>query len=205
MNSNVRLFWKITLQNIQPPQDVLRSIPKDLPIPLNDGACEHLENMLLPDVSLWSTDDQEINLSRLSGWNVIFCYPMTGRPGFSIPEGWVQIPGAAGCTPQVCSYRENHAELKRNGVEVYGLSAQTPEAQKEAVNRLELSYPLLSDADHSFSSALKLPLLEVGGLKLIKRLTLILKNGMIKKCFYPVFPPDKNVLEVMAWLSENQA
>ncbi len=193
------------MQNIQPPQDVLRSIPKDLPIPLNDGACEHLENMLLPDVSLWSTDDQEINLSRFSGWNVIFCYPMTGRPGFAIPEGWVQIPGAAGCTPQVCSYREHHTEFKSSSVGVYGLSTQTPEAQKEAVNRLALPYPLLSDADHSFSSVLKLPLLEVGGLKLIKRLTLILKDGMIKKCFYPVFPPDKNVLEVIAWLSENQA
>ena len=193
------------MQNIQPPQDVRRSIPKDLPIPINDGTCEHLENMGLPEVCLWSTDDKEISLSRLSGWNVIFCYPMTGRPGFAIPEGWLQIPGTAGCTPQVCSYRENHAELKRNNVGVYGLSTQTTEAQKEAVNRLELSYPLLSDADHSFSSALTLPLLEVGGLKLIKRLTLILKDGMIKKCFYPVFPPDKNVFEVMAWLSENQA
>lgn len=193
------------MQSIQPPPDVLRSIPEDLPIPLNDGACEHLENMLLPDVSLWSTDDQEINLSRLSGWNVIFCYPMTGRPGFAIPEGWIQIPGAAGCTPQVCSYRENHPEFKRNGVGVYGISAQTPEAQKEAANRLELPYPLLSDAAYSLSSAIKLPLLEVGSLKLIKRLTLIFKDGVIKKCFYPVFPPDKNVVEVMTWLSENQA
>lgn len=193
------------MKNIQPPPDVLRSIPADLPIPIDDGACEHLKNMLMPNVSLWSTDDQEINLSRLSGWNVIFCYPMTGRPGFTIPEGWVQIPGAAGCTPQACSYRNNHSELKRNGVGVYGISTQTSEVQKEASNRLGLPYPLLSDADHSFSSALKLPLLEVGGLKLIKRLTLILKDGVIKKCFYPVFPPDKNVVEVIAWLAENKA
>lgn len=193
------------MKNIQPPPDVLRSIPADLPIPLDDGACEHLENMLMPNVSLWSTDDQEINLSSLSGWNVIFCYPMTGRPGVPIPEGWVQIPGAAGCTPQACSYRDNHTELKRNGVGVYGISTQTSEAQKEASNRLGLPYPLLSDANHAFSSALKLPLLEVGGSKLIKRLTLILKDGIIKKCFYPVFPPDKNVVEVIAWLSENQA
>lgn len=126
------------MQNIQPPPDVIFSISADLPIPLDDGACEHLENMLMPNVSLWSTDDQEINLSRLSGWNVIFCYPMTGRPGFSIPEGWVQIPGAAGCTPQACSYRDNHSELKRNGVGVYGISTQTSEAQKEASNRLGL-------------------------------------------------------------------
>ncbi|MDP2902409.1 MAG: peroxiredoxin [Methylovulum sp.] len=193
------------MQNVKSPPDVIFSIPEDLPIPSNDGACDHLENMLMPNVSLWSADGKEINLSRLSGWNVIFCYPMTGRPGISIPEGWVQIPGAAGCTPQVCSYRENHSELKRNGVNIYGISTQTSEAQKEASNRLGLPYPLLSDAGHAFSSALKLPLFEVGGLKLIKRLTLILNNGEIKKCFYPVFPPDKNVVDVLAWLSENQA
>lgn len=191
------------MQNIQPPPDVIFSIPADLPIPLDDGACEHLENMRIPNVSLWSTDNQEINLSNLRGWNLIFCYPMTGRPGVPIPEGWAQIPGAAGCTPQACSYRDNHAELKRNGVGVYGISTQTSEAQKEASIRLGLSYPLLSDANHSFSSALKLPLLEVDGLKLIKRVTLVLKDGAIKKCFYPVFPPDKNVVEVTAWLSQN--
>lgn len=193
------------MQNTKSPPDVIFSIPADLPLPLDDGACEHLKNMRIPNISLWSTDDQEINLSSLSGWNVIFCYPMTGRPGVPIPEGWVQIPGAAGCTPQACSYRDNHAELKRNGVGVYGISTQTSEAQKEASNRLGLPYPLLSDADHSFSAALKLPLLEIGGSKLIKRLTLILKDGVIKKCFYPVFPPDKNVVEVIAWLSENKA
>ncbi len=192
------------MQNIQPPPDLIFSIPIDLPIPLDDGACGHLENMRIPSVSLLSVNDQEINLSSLSGWNVIFCYPMTGRPEVPIPEGWVQIPGAAGCTPQACSYRDNHAELKRNGVGVYGISTQRSEAQKEASNRLGLPYPLLSDANHSFSSALKLPLLEISGLKLIKRLTLVLKDGAIKKCFYPVFPPDKNVIEVIAWLSENK-
>ena len=193
------------MKNIQPPPDVIFSIPTDLPIPLDDGACEHLENIRIPNVSLWLTDDQEINLSSLSDWNVIFCYPMTGRPGVTIPEGWVKIPGAAGCTPQACSYRDNYAELKRNGIGIYGISTQTSEAQKEASNRLGLPYPLLSDEKNSFSSALKLPMLEVGGSKLIKRLTLILKDGVIKKCFYPVFPPNKDVVEVMDWLSENKA
>ena len=188
------------MQNIQPPPDVIFSIPSDLPIPLDDGACDHLQNARMPNVSLLSTDDKEINLSELLGWNVIFCYPMTGRPGFSIPEGWVQIPGAAGCTPQVCSYRERHKELSSNKVGIYGVSTQTPEAQKEASTRLALPYPLLSDADHSFSTALKLPMLEVNGIKLIKRLTLIIKDGVILKFFYPVFPPDKNVVEVMNWL-----
>jgi peroxiredoxin len=160
--------------------------------------------MLIPDVSLWSTDDQKINLAHLSGWNLIFCYPMTGRPGVAIPEGWLAIPGAAGCTPQACSYRDHHTELKRNGVGVYGISTQTSESQKEASHRLELPYLFLSDADYFLASALKLPLLEVGDLKLIKRLTLIVKDGVIKKCFYPVFPPDKNVAEAIAWLSEHQ-
>ena len=193
------------MQNITPPPDVLRSMPDDLPVPMDDGACEHLENRLMPDVSLWSTDDQEINVSQLSGWNVIFCYPMTGRPGFTIPEGWAQIPGAAGCTPQVCSYRDNLAAFKRMGVGIYGVSTQATELQKEAVNRLELTYPLLSDADFSLASALKLPMFEIESLKLIKRLTLILNNGEIKKCFYPVYPPDKNVAQVMDWLLKNQA
>ena len=115
------------MQKITPAPDVLLSFPDDLPVPVDDGACEHLQNMLMPDVSLWSTDDQEINISQLSGWNVIFCYPMTGRPGFTIPEGWVQIPGAAGCTPQVCSYRDNLAAFKRMGVGIYGVSTQATE------------------------------------------------------------------------------
>lgn len=193
------------MQKTQLLPDVLHTMPTDLAIPTDDGACQHLENMLMPDVSLTTTDDKRINLSQLAGWNVIFCYPMTGRPGFFIPEGWVKIPGAAGCTPQACSYRDNHAEFKRNGIGVYGLSSQTPEAQKEAAIRLELSYPLLSDSTHSLSLAMELPMFEVAGLKLIKRLTLIIKDGMIRKYFYPVFPPDKNVDEVIAWLSENRA
>ncbi|SEP44062.1 peroxiredoxin [Nitrosovibrio sp. Nv6] len=189
------------MQKTQSLPDVLHSIPADLPIPMDDGACQHLENMLLPDISLSSTDDKRINLSKLAGWNVIFCYPMTGRPGFSIPKGWAQILGAAGCTPQVCSYRDSHAEFKRNRVGVYGLSSQTPEAQKEAAIRLELPYPLLSDSIYSFSSAMELPILEVDGLRLIKRLTLIIKDGVVRKCFYPVFPPDTNADEVIVWLS----
>jgi peroxiredoxin len=193
----------IVIQKESPP-DVIFSMPEDVPAPLDDGACVHLKNMKMPKASLWSTDDQQINLSLLSGWNVIFCYPMTGRPGVAIPDGWVQIPGAAGCTPQACSFRDNHSELKRRSVGVYGISTQTSEVQKEAAHRLGLWYPLLSDADHSFCSALKLPLFEINGFKLMKRVTLIFNNGVIEKFFYPVFPPDKNVIEVMAWLSENQ-
>ena len=119
---------------------------------------------------------------------------MTGRPGVAIPEGWAQIPGAAGCTPQVCSFSQKLSEFKRQCIGVYVISAQVPEMRKEASVRLGLSYPSLSDFDQSFSAALKLPVIEAGGLKLIKRLTLIVKNGVIKKCFYPVFPPDRTFL-----------
>ena len=197
-------FLKNVMKNIQSPSDVINAIPLDLPIPTDDGACQHLDNRILPAISLWSTDDQEINLSRLAGWNVVFCYPMTGRPGFAIPDGWIQIPGAAGCTPQVCSYRDKNSFFIRNGVSVFGLSTQTTDVQKEAVKRLELPYPLLSDSNHSFAMALKLPLLEIKDLKLIKRLTLIIKDNVIIKCFYPVFPPDENVNNVIRWLSNNQ-
>jgi peroxiredoxin len=185
-----------------PPSDVLGFVPDDLPIPLYDGACDHLENMSVPKVSLFSTDDQEINLSYLSGWNVIFCYPMTGRPGSPVPTGWINIPGAAGCTPQVCAYRENQPWFKQRGVGIYGVSTQTTDEQKEAVGRLGLPYPLLSDAEYDLVSAIELPVLEVEGRKMIRRLTLILKENEIKKCFYPVFPPDKNVIEVINWLNE---
>jgi peroxiredoxin len=148
-----------------------------------------------------STDHTRINLSQLSGWSVIFCYPMTGRPGRAIPDGWVSIPGAAGCTPQVCSYRDSHSVLKKMGVAIYGISTQSSDEQGEASHRLGLTYPLLSDAEFLFSTALTLPMMQVDGLKLLTRLTLILKDGVIMKCFYPVFPPDKNVEKVINWLS----
>ena len=192
------------MKNIQYSPDLISTIPLNLPVPIDDGACRHLENAILPDICLLGTDDQKINLSQLTGWNVIFCYPMTGRPGITIPDGWVQIPGAAGCTPQVCSYRDEISFFTTNGISIFGLTTQTTEIQKEAVKRLDLPYPLLSDSNYSLAMTLKLPLLEVTDLKLIKRLTLIIQNNVIKKCFYPVFPPDKNVNNVINWLSEKQ-
>ncbi len=192
------------MKNIQYSPDLISTIPLNLPMPIDDGACGHLENAILPDICLLGTDDQEINLSRLTGWNVIFCYPMTGRPGFTIPDGWLQIPGAAGCTPQVCSYRNEISFFRSKGISIFGLSTQTTEIQKEAVKRLELPYPLLSDSNYSLATALNLPFLEVTDLKFIKRLTLIIQNNVIKKCFYPVFPPDKNVNNVIIWLSNMQ-
>ncbi|NEQ52844.1 MAG: peroxiredoxin [Leptolyngbya sp. SIO3F4] len=159
--------------------------------------------MQLPNVSLLSTGGANVRLVDIPGCVVIFCYPMTGQPGRAIPVGWADIPGAAGCTPQVCSFRDNYTKLRETGATVFGISAQTSEAQVEAANRLHLPYALLSDHLLEFAMALRLPLLEVAGMRLIKRLTLVAKDGIIKKCFYPVFPPDKNVDEVLAWLSTN--
>ena len=190
--------------NMQSPPDVLKSVPTGLPAPLDDGGCTHLADAFLPEVPLISTTGQKIDLLKISGWSVVFCYPMTGRPGQNIPEGWADIPGAAGCTPQVCSYRDNHHFFKKNNINLYGLSTQSTEAQKEAVERLHIPYPLLSDSSNEFSSTLNLPLLETAGLKLTKRLTLIIKDGVIKKYFYPVFPPDKNVINVIEWFAANE-
>lgn len=183
--------------------DILKSIPNDLPIPTDDGACNHLVGNTMPNIKLLSTTSTYVDLSLIKGWSVIFFYPMTGKPGVPVPEGWVQIPGAAGCTPQTCSFRDNYSKLQSMNIQVFGISAQNTDDQSEASNRLNLPYMLLSDNSFELSNALNLPLLQVGNLKLIKRLTLITKNGIIKKCFYPVFPPDKNVDYVIEWLSNN--
>jgi len=184
------------------PKDFLRGIPNDLPIPLDDGACDHLEGLMLPSVNLPATTGGTVNPSLLSGWLVIYCYPMTGRPGRAIPDGWVQIPGAAGCTPQACSFRDYYRELRTLNATVFGISTQSPEDQLEAANRLHLPFGLLSDASFQFAQGLRLPMFEIDGMRLNKRVTLIAKDGKIRKCFYPVFPPDKNIEEVLAWLQK---
>jgi len=184
------------------PKDFLRSIPNDLPIPLDDGACDHLEGLMLPSVNLPATTGGTVNPSLFSGWLVIYCYPMTGRPGRTIPDGWVQIPGAAGCTPQACSFRDYYRELRALNATVFGISTQSLEDQLEAANRLHLPFGLLSDASFQFAQGLRLPMFEIDGMRLNKRVTLIAKDGKIRKYFYPVFPPDKNIEEVLAWLQE---
>ena len=184
----------------EPPTDFLRRFPDRLPRPSDDGACDHLEGTRLPSVELQSTTGGVVDPSRIRGWVVLFCYPMTGRPGRPIPEGWVQIPGAAGCTPQACSFRDRHHELQSLGTTVFGLSAQEAADQLEAAERLELPFPLLSDADLRFANALHLPQFEVEGLRLLRRVTLICQTGLMRKFFYPVFPPDRNVDEVLTWL-----
>ena len=181
-------------------QDNLYELPKDLPIPIDDGACNHLPGMQLPSVPLTSTTGRVVDLAKISGRTVVYCYPRTGRPDKNPPQGWDEIPGARGCTPQSCAFRDYYQELQALGAEVFGLSTQDSNYQREAVERLHLPFPLLSDEKLIFTKALNLPTFEVEAMTLIKRLTLIISNGLVEHVFYPVFPPDKNADEVIGLL-----
>jgi peroxiredoxin len=186
------------------PGDNLYQLPADLPVPIDDGAARHLGGMALPAVALRSTaggsvrlDDPGIPLA------VVYCYPRTGRPD-AIALGniadWNAIPGARGCTPQSCAYRDHYEELQRLGAAVFGLSTQNTDYQREAALRLDLPFPLLSDVTGEFSSSLRLPWFEFEGERLLKRLTLIVGSGHVLHCIYPVFPPDKDAENVIAWI-----
>lgn len=181
----------------------LTELPPGLPVPTDDGACAHLRGAQLPPVALPSTAGGCVELSGVAGTVVVFCYPMTGRPGVPLPAGWDLIPGARGCTPQACAFRDAYSDISRAGSGIYGVSTQDTWYQREAASRMHLPFPLLSDAGEEFSRALRLPLLEVEGMRLIKRLTLIAVDGVIRKVFYPVFPPDRNAAEVLQWLRDH--
>jgi peroxiredoxin len=159
--------------------------------------------MKVPAIALRSTRGEDVNLSRLPGRTIVYCYPRTGRPDQELLPGWNDIPGARGCTPQSCAFRDHYAEMRALGVhEVFGLSTQDTEYQREAAERLHLPFALLSDQKLEFARALRLPTFEVAGLTLIKRLTLALHDGVIERVFYPVFPPDANAPDVIHWLVE---
>jgi peroxiredoxin len=176
-----------------------------LPHPVDDGASSHLNRAALPDVPLEATDGSTISLGKLPGRSVVFVYPMTGRPDVALPNGWDQIPGARGCTPQACAFRDQHADLRGAGADhIFGLSTQDSEYQREAAQRLHLPFPLLSDARLSFTQAAKLPTMTVDGRILAKRLALIIDDGVVAHVFYPVFPPDRNAGDVLAWLQSNR-
>jgi peroxiredoxin len=176
-------------------------LPHDLPVPADDGAASHLPGTKLPDIALAATDGSSVNLSKLHGRTVVYAYPRTGEPGKAPPDGWDAIPGARGCTPQSCAFRDHHAELRALGVaQLYGLSTQDTAYQQEAAGRLHLPFALLSDAEFRLQRALRLPVFEVAGMTLFKRFTLIIDDGVITKVFYPVFPPDRNAEDVAAWL-----
>jgi peroxiredoxin len=180
-------------------------LPPDIPAPHDDGAARHLAGLKLPDLALPATSGAPVNLSALKGRTVVYIYPRTGVPGVDLPTGWNQIPGARGCTPQSCGFRDHFAELKSLDIAaVYGLSTQDTDYQREAAERLHLPFPILSDAALKFARALNLPTFSVDGMTLLKRMALIVDDGVIAKVFYPVFPPDKNAKEVIAWLRANR-
>ena len=189
--------------------DNVNALPTDLPVPIDDGACDHLKagGTALPSgIALASTDGKAVDLAALRGRTVVYCYPRTGEADKAPPSGWNEIPGARGCTPESCAFRDHFAELRACGVDqLFGLSTQDTEYQREAVERLHLPFPLLSDTDLRFAQALRLPTFETAGMTLVRRLTLVLHDGAVEHCFYPVFPPDKHAAEVLAWFELEQA
>ena len=182
----------------------LNQLPVDLPIPQDDGSTNHLKGMKLPNVALNATNGKTINFGDIKSKLVIYCYPMTGRPDVPLPDGWDEIPGARGCTPQSCSFRDHYKELQELKAEVIGLSVQTTEYQKEMVERLHLPFPVVSDADYKFQKALGLPTFVASGMTLLKRLTLIVKEGKIVNVHYPIFPSDSDPAWVIDYLKANQ-
>jgi len=184
--------------------DDLHRLPADLPVPTDDGAARHLIGMTLPDIALPSTSGKPVNLARLgASWTVVYCYPRTGLPGQDPPGGlgeWNAIPGARGCTPQSCGYRDRYAALAGLGARVFGLSTQTSDYQREMVQRLHLPFEVLSDHELELTNALRLPTFHFGGETMTRRCTLLIANGRIEGCFYPVFPPDSDAEKVLDWL-----
>ena len=181
----------------------LTSLPSDLPAPEDNGEADHLAGLDLPQISLSSTSGGLVAPAQASGWMVLYFYPMTGRPDIALPDNWDAIPGARGCTPQSCSFRDHYQELQSVGAAVYGVSSQSTDYQREALERLHLPFPLLSDETLQYKNQLRLPTLTVDGMELYKRLTLIANSGSIKKVFFPVFPPDQNAANVLDWLKNS--
>jgi peroxiredoxin len=175
-------------------------LPDDLPAPEDDGGADHLVGLAMPSVALPATSGDLVDLSKLAGRTVVYAYPMTGVPNVDLPDGWNDIPGARGCTPQTLAFQAHRAEIAALGARVFGLSTQTPDYQKELSDRLGLSFAILSDADFELTDALRLPTMVVEGVRLARRLTLILDSGRIEHVFYPVFPPNRSAADVMDWL-----
>ena len=182
--------------------DDIHTLPEDLPVPEDDGAADHLLDAAVPPIALKATTGEQIRLDRLDGRTVLFCYPRTGRPDQQLPPGWNAIPGARGCTPEACGFRDAYAQFTELGVRVVALSTQPGDYQREAAERLHLPFPVLSDAALELTNALGLPTFETSGWTLLKRLTLVIEGGRVRHVFYPVFPPDSHAGEVLDWLRQ---
>jgi peroxiredoxin len=182
-------------------QDDLYSLPPGLPVPTDDGACDHLPGLAVPGIALPSTRGGSVRLDRpTTRWTVVYGYPRTGQPDVDSPPGWDQIPGARGCTPQNCAYRDLYRELQGLGAEVYGLSTLATGYQREMAERLHLPYPVLSDQRLELTGALRLPTFTYGEWTLLKRFSMVLSEGRIAKVFYPVFPSTADSGWVADWL-----
>jgi peroxiredoxin len=178
-------------------------LPDNLPVPRDDGAARHLAGQRLPSLALPSTGGAAVDLSKLKGRTVVYVYPRSGRPGQVMPTGWDAIPGARGCTPQSCGFRDHFADMQRLGVAaLYGLSTQDTAYQRELAERLHLPFAILSDEGLKLTRALNLPTFSVDGMTLLKRMAWVIDDGAITKAFYPVFPPDKSAETVVAWLQQ---
>ena len=183
----------------------LTQLPANLPVPKDDGACAHLLGRHLPDLSLVSTSGHHINLRHRPGLSVLYAYPLTGRPGVPLPTDWDEIPGARGCTPESCSFRDHHAEIRQLGAEVFGLSTQSTDYQREVRDRLHLTFDLLSDEAFTFTDALSLPTFTAASMRLLRRVTIISHSGVIERVFYPIFPPDSHPADVVSYLNSRNA
>jgi peroxiredoxin len=183
----------------------LEQLPTDLPIPTDDGAADHLVGLAVPPIELPSTAGNTIKLASLGpGRSILYCYPLTGRPDTDLPAGWDAIPGARGCTPQACDFRDHHDDLAAAGASgVFGLSSQDTGYQQEVIDRLRLPFAMLSDTGFRLADALTLPTFEAGGMRLYKRLTLVIHDAMIEHVFYPIFPPSQHAQQVLNWLQAN--
>jgi peroxiredoxin len=178
-----------------------QQLPSNLPVPQDDGAADHLPGAAMPPLVLRDTNGNEVALDQLGpGRTVIYIYPLSGRPGVDLPAGWDAIPGARGCTPENCSFRDHQAELAELGARVHGLSSQPVAEQREFAEREHMPFALLNDSALKLRDALGLPTFEAGGMTLYKRLTLVARQGRIERIFYPVFPPDTHVDDVLAAL-----
>lgn len=173
------------------------SLPQDLPRPIDDGKCDHLMRNQLPSVSLFSHHGHPVNLSEVQESHVIYFYPMIGVPGKALPDGWNEMPGARGCTPESCGFRDSFEDFSSQGIRITGISSQATTEQREAAKRLRLPLDLLSDNTFELTDALQLPTFEKAGRKFIRRLTLFVTAGRIQRVFYPVFPPDRHAAELL--------
>jgi peroxiredoxin len=180
--------------------DDIHSIPENLPVPKDDGSADHLLNAVVPPIALRATTGESVSLDQQEQRTVLFCYPRTGRPDEELPPGWNAIPGARGCTPEACGFRDAHQQFAELGVRVLALSTQEPDYQREMAERLHLPFPVLSDERLELTRELRLPTFETSGWTLLKRLTLVIEGGRIEHVFYPVFPPDTHAGEVLDWL-----